>query len=41
MYIGGEGPAGLVGPNSNFTLILAEKYNGIVITLEHRFYGES
>lgn len=41
MYIGGEGAAHAVSPKSNFTLCLAEEFNGIVITLEHRFYGSS
>ncbi|KRX07315.1 hypothetical protein PPERSA_06930 [Pseudocohnilembus persalinus] len=41
LYIGGESYAHAVSKKSNFTLCLAEEFKGIVITLEHRFYGSS
>ena len=38
LEIGGEGN---LSPPGGYILTLAEKYNGLVVALEHRFYGES
>eukprot|EP01113_Clastostelium_recurvatum_P030117 TRINITY_DN3649_c0_g1_i1.p1 TRINITY_DN3649_c0_g1~~TRINITY_DN3649_c0_g1_i1.p1 ORF type:complete len:489 (+),score=142.89 TRINITY_DN3649_c0_g1_i1:46-1467(+) len=42
MYINGEGP--VWGPpqgDTNEVVMLAQKYNAMIVTLEHRFYGQS
>eukprot|EP00898_Chlorokybus_atmophyticus_P003877 jgi/Chlat1/4490/Chrsp29S04427 len=39
LQIGGEGPLGGVG--GGFIEVLAEKHQAMMVTLEHRFYGES
>ncbi|KRX07316.1 hypothetical protein PPERSA_06931 [Pseudocohnilembus persalinus] len=41
LYICGESTCKGLPSSRTFTKVLAEKYNGIVITLEHRFYGAS
>ncbi|EAR85045.3 serine carboxypeptidase S28 family protein (macronuclear) [Tetrahymena thermophila SB210] len=41
LYICGEGECNGVQYNSSFTSKIAEIHNGIVLSLEHRFYGKS
>ncbi|KAL0237480.1 hypothetical protein PCE1_000877 [Barthelona sp. PCE] len=40
-YIGGEGPCTSRSVESGFVVEIAEELKGLVIALEHRFYGES
>jgi hypothetical protein len=40
LYIGGEGPQSAVSSRM-FMWTLAEEHNALMITLEHRYYGES
>lgn len=40
IYIGGEGPQGAPSPRLLF-FTLAEQHQALMLTLEHRFYGES
>jgi serine protease 16 len=40
LYIGGEGPQSAPSP-ALFMWTLAEKHSALMLSLEHRFYGES
>lgn len=41
LYICGESTCHGIPESRTFTAALAKKFGGIVVALEHRFYGES
>lgn len=41
IYIGGEGPEAGMSNGTGFVVQLANKFSGMIIAVEHRFYGSS
>lgn len=41
LYICGEGPCGGISKGVGSVILMAQKYSALILTLEHRFYGES
>lgn len=42
LYINGEGPvSGPPSDPSNGVVMIAQKFNAVIVTLEHRYYGKS